>query len=389
MPTLTLTDVAHDVWVENLALDAASLGQATTPPWSVVKRTLRGGRRDGVDLIRVDNGALSFAIVPTRGMGLWQARFQGDRVGWKSPIDDGPVHPSFVNLAGLGGLGWLEGFDELMVRCGLESNGAPYQDGNATHPLHGRIANIPAHFVAIQIDEAPPHAITVEGHVDEVRLFGPRLRLVTKITTTPGSNRLVVHDEVTNRRDTPGEVQLLYHWNFGPPHLEPGSRFIAPLKTVVPRDSRAVEGIGHHDVYGGPEPGTSELVYFYQLHGEGPEGRTLAMLRNRAGDKGVALRFANAQLPAFTLWKNPGGPNEGYVTGLEPATNYPNPRPFEKTRGRVVALPPGATFVAETVLELFDTKQGVAAIEAEIQALQGHGAPTIHPKPVEPFASER
>ena len=28
------------------------------------------------------------------------------------------------------GLGWLDGFDELLVRCGLESNGAPEFDAD-------------------------------------------------------------------------------------------------------------------------------------------------------------------------------------------------------------------------------------------------------------------
>ena len=48
-------------------------------------------------------------------------------VGWQSPVD-GPVHPQFVPLADPSGLGFLDGFDELIVRCGLESNGAPEFD---------------------------------------------------------------------------------------------------------------------------------------------------------------------------------------------------------------------------------------------------------------------
>ena len=72
------------------------------------------------------------------------------------------------------------------------------------------------------------------------------------------------------------------------------------------------------------------------------------MLRDGKGEAGVALRFDRAQLPAFTLWKNTGGLKSGYVTGLEPGTNYPNPKPFEKERGRVVTLEPGGSFVAET-----------------------------------------
>ena len=46
------------------------------------------------------------------------------RSAGKSPVR-GPVHPSFVPLFDPSGLGWLEGFDELLCRCGLESNGAP------------------------------------------------------------------------------------------------------------------------------------------------------------------------------------------------------------------------------------------------------------------------
>jgi hypothetical protein len=157
------------------------------------------------------------------------------------------------------------------------------------------------------------------------------------------------------------------------------------VRTLAPRDARAAEGLGRHEVYGGPEPGFAEQVYFLELLGRGGEGRTLAMLRNRAGDKAVVLRFRTDQLPAFTLWKCTRGPNEGYVTGLEPGTNYPNPTPVERARGRVVALAPGQSFVAETTLEVLDTPRTVAAVEEEIRAVQGQAAATIHPAPVEPF----
>jgi hypothetical protein len=326
-------------------------------------------------------------------MGLWKGRYQGDPVGWRSPVADGPVNPAFVNLSGRGGLGWLEGFDELMVRCGLEHNGAPYQETDATgrqtvFGLHGRIANIPAHFVAVHIDEQPPHAITVEGHVDESWLFGPQVRLVASIRTTPGSNQLEVRDTFYNLKDTPCDMQVLYHWNFGPPHLEEGSRLFAPVQMVCPRNERAREGIGHFDTFGPPQPGFTEQVYFFQLHSEGREGRTAALLSNRAGDKGVALRFDSRDLPCFTLWKNTGALRDGYVTGLEPGTNYPNPTPFEKRNKRVVTLAPRLSFVCTTRLEVLNTAQQVSALTREIQALQAKGAPTVHEKPVAPFVPD-
>jgi len=397
MPIFTLTDVANDVWVETFAIGATDLKSSSTLPWSVTKRTLRGGRRDGVDLIEVNNGSLSFTVLPTRGMGIWKGHYQRDRLGWDSPVRDGPVHPGFVNLMNGGGLGWLEGFDEMLVRCGLENNGAPYEvntvkpDGSERHTLfglHGKIANIPASFAAVSIETEPVETITVLGHVDEARLFSNQIRMATAITTTPGSNRLLVRDQFINLGDSPGIMQVLYHWNFGPPYLEEGARLVAPLKTVVPRDPFSQEGLDNHDVFDAPSVGFVEQVFFFELYGESQNGRTLVMLRNRAGNKAVVLRFAGSQLPAFTLWKNTGGLRSGYVTGLEPATNYPNPKPFEQAFQRVVTLPPDGTYEIETVLEVLNTEEEVMTVEAEIRALQARGLPSIHRNPIKPFAPE-
>ena len=395
MPHHILTDSAAGLHVADFRLTAADLPGPSTPgapAWSVARRTLAGGRADGVDLITLDNGALRVEIVPTRGMGLWRGSFRGDRLGWDSPVRDGPVHPQFVDLDGRGGLGWLDGFDELMVRCGLAHNGPPFEavdpSGRRTmHPLHGRIANLPAHRVEVRVDDGPDgRTIAVEGAVAESTLFHPQLVLSTRFTTTPGSNRLVVRDAVLNDSDRQGEFQLLYHWNLGPPYLGPGATFHAPIAELSPRDPRAAEGVADYATYGPPEPGFAEQAYLAHLAGTGPEGMTLALLADPARSKGVALRFRRGQLPCFTLWKNTGGTRDGYVTGLEPATNFPHPQAFERARGRVVPLAPGAEHVAETTLEVLDTADAVAALLDEIEAIQAARPATIHPRPIEPFA---
>ena len=76
------------------------------------------------------------------------------------------------------------------------------------------------------------------------------------------------------------------------------------------------------------------------------------------------------------------------MTGLEPGTNYPNPKPFEKARGRVVTLRPGAEYAAEMTLEVLTTRAAVAAAEAEVSEIQAKIDLTIHKRPVEPFAPE-
>ena len=115
MPSFTLTDATRNLWVNHQIIRPHDFDLDAKVPWSVTKRTLRGGRRDGVDLIEVDNGAFSFSVVPTRGMGIWKGNFQGRSIGWESPVKDGPVNPAYINLMNWGGLGWLEGFDELLA----------------------------------------------------------------------------------------------------------------------------------------------------------------------------------------------------------------------------------------------------------------------------------
>ena len=94
--TWALTDQAERVWVEGIKIGPSDLG-LTDEGWSIRKTTLRGGPSDGVDIIEVDNGALSFSVLPTRGMGIWRAAYKGLDVAWNSPVK-GPVHPSLIDL---------------------------------------------------------------------------------------------------------------------------------------------------------------------------------------------------------------------------------------------------------------------------------------------------
>ena len=393
--TWILTDAHGDVWLDSFSASNDSLRLPTPHDWSIRKRTLRGGLRDGIDLIEVHNGAFSYSILPTRGMGLWHADYHGLALGWRAPVE-GPVHPKYVNLADRGGLGWLAGFDELLCRCGLSFNGPPGEDvwtdaSGATQKalltLHGRIANLPASAVEVSVSLDPPYELSVMGVVEESALFFPQLQLTATYTTIPGSNRVVIHDRVTNRGARPAEMQLLYHANFGPPFLEAGSRLLAPIKEMCPLTPRAAEGIGTHETYGPPTPGFAEQVYVYELLPDN-RGMTLALLMSAAADKAVCLRFPTQQLPCFTAWKNTMAMEEGYVTGLEPATNYPNFKTFERKNGRVRVLPPGGTWDCRWSIEVADTAAGVVALQKDVASLQAHAKAMIHRGPVARFSAQ-
>src|SRR5262249_21219365 len=152
--------------------------------------------------------------------------------------------------------------------------------------LHGRIANLSAHFVEVRVNLDPPHELSVVGQVEEGGLFYPHLRLTATYTTVPGSNRLVIHDVVENRSAQPAEMQLLYHCNLGPPLLGAGSRVVAPVRELAPLTKRAAEGIDTFDAYAGPAAGFAEQVYACDLVADA-SGGTLAMLYNGAADRGL------------------------------------------------------------------------------------------------------
>jgi hypothetical protein len=379
-----LTDVVNDVWVDSFGVANDTLRLPTEHAWSIHKRTLRGGPRDGVELIHVHNGSLGYAILPTRGMGLWRGDYRGHPLGWSAPLV-GPVHPRFVHPGDRGGLGWLSGFDEWLCRCGLANNGPPGDDNGTPLTLHGRIANLPAHHVEVRVSLDPPYELSVVGQVDEAALFFGHLRLTTTYTTVPGSNRVVIHDVVENRSTRPAEMQLLYHCNVGPPFLAGGSRVVAPIREMAPQTPRAAEGIDTYEVYAAPTPGFAEQVYLYDLLADA-SGRTLALLYNATADRGLCVRFNQRELPCFTVWKNCLPLEEGYVTGLEPATGFPNFKTFERQQGRVKVLPPGGRWEAKWSLEVFDTAAGIASALKEVATLQAQAPAIVHRIPHPKFS---
>jgi Domain of unknown function (DUF4432) len=248
------------------------------------------------------------------------------------------------------------------------------------------MANLPAHYVEVRVSLDPPHELTVVGQVEEGALFFPHLYLTSTYTTVPGSNRLVIHDVVENRAAEAAEMQILYHCNVGPPFLEAGSRIVAPIRELAPLTPRAAESIATYDTYPGPTAGFTEQVYCYDLLSDA-SGRTLALLYNSAADRGLALRWNRNELPCFTVWRNTAAAEDGYVTGLEPATNYPNFKSFERQQGRVRVLPPGGRWESSWSIEVFDTAAGVAKMLAEVVALQAQARPVIHATPQPAFSA--
>jgi hypothetical protein len=335
-----------------------------------------------VQVVTLDNGAMSIDVLPTRGMGIWRVRRGDSTLGWQAPARQ-PVNPAFVPLMEPAGLGWLDGFNELLCRCGLESNGPPEFDeaGRLLRPLHGRIANTPAHRVELIVDEDAGR-FSLRGIIDESRFHFQSLRLTTTVATTIGSNEFSWSDEVENVGGRDASLQMLYHFNIGQPLLRGGARILAPVAKLAPLTQVAAkDGVETWNIMPPSRPGSAEQVYVLDLAAEN-SGDTRVLVSGLSDNEAVGLRFSKRALPCFTVWRNTAAESDGYVLGIEPGTNYPNPRSFEQQHGRVVTLKPGEKWSTMVTASWHSETASIAAEEKAIAAIQADKQPKVSAQPL-------
>ncbi len=375
-----LTDTSQNISTPDFMVEKET-DSGEFPDWKIVKKTLQGGVSEGVEVIEINNGKLFISLLPTRGMGISHAELNGIRLGWGSRSQR-PVHPRHVSFNKHHGKGWLDGFSELMCRCGLESNGAPVFDGHTLiYPLHGKIANMPASFLDLTVDNSS-RKISVRGVVEETSSNSQKLRLISSFTTDFNSHTFQWSDRVENLSDSPATMQMIYHINIGSPILEEGAKLIAPVKTVSPYDDTAASaGVLHWRSYDGPNSHSTQHSFLVDLLADSAD-LSHVLLKNRAGDLGVSIRFNKSHLPYFTLWRSTTPETNCYVTALEPGTNFPNPRPFEEKHERVVRLKPRGSWTTTVGMDLHISKEQVEGAQAAINLIQGSILPILNDQPL-------
>jgi hypothetical protein len=383
-----LTSAERNQRLDRWEATSKDITPACPTPWSIKKQTLHGGKQDGVDVITIDNGRMQIAVCPTRGMGVLWARLGDVRLGWDSPVRE-TVHPKYVSLQGRGGLGWLEGFNEFMCRCGMEWAGHPGTDRFVNNvgdeatmelTLHGRVANIPGSEVEVVVERQPPYRLRVRGRVDERMFYGPKLELWTELSTEPGSAAFRISDTLTNRGAAEQEFQVIYHANFGKPLLGEGARFVGAVERVTPFNAHAAKGLADYSKYAGPTLGFVEQVYKIRPAADAA-GQSMGMLVNTKEDRAASVAFSVKELPYLTLWKNTNAEGEGYVTGIEPGTSFPHNRRIERAAGRVPKLAAGESrsFTVDFAIHVGEAE--VKAAMDRVAAIQARREPRVDVEP--------
>jgi Domain of unknown function (DUF4432) len=373
---------------KSIVLESKDYTPDCDTPWWIELKTLHGGKQEGSQLLTVDNGKLQIVLIPTRGMGILRVASEEVVLGWKSPVTE-IVHPKHINLQLRGGLGWLEGFNEWLARCGLENTGQAGKDDIINNvgdkatvdlTLHGKIANIPASELEVIIQDEQPYRITIRGIVHEKMLFGPKLELVTEVSTVPGSAKFRIEDKVINRGSQAQEFQVLYHYNFGKPLLGEGAKLHVPVQRVTPYNANAAKDVKTWNTFAGPKPGYVEQVYLMHPLAD-DDGDVRVLLHNDKGNRGVSMKYAKKDLPYLTLWKNTGADEDGYVIGIEPGVSFPNARKVEREAGRVPKLAGGASHTMRMDFELLEAKVWVDRDIGHITEVQKATKATIDEQP--------
>ncbi|MDF9794919.1 galactose mutarotase-like enzyme [Catalinimonas alkaloidigena] len=309
----------------------------------------------GIETSVLDNGAgrgsriawvntgtgLRFKLVLDRAMDIADAFYNEHSLAWLSHV--GITSPQPIALKGID---WIKTFGGgLLTTCGLTHVGGPESDEYGERSLHGRISNLPAEIESvIQPDPfAGKMEMSITARIRQTQVFGPSLELKRTISATLGQASIRIHDEVTNRANTPAPHMLLYHMNLGWPLVDEGADILWKGEWESREGKTARIFHDENNFRKCPPPmeshsGGGEEVAFIDIKAD-PSGTCKCGIHNAKLGMALAIRFQKSQLPWLTNWQHWG--KGEYVTGLEPGTHPPIGQAKAREMKTLLQLEPG------------------------------------------------
>jgi hypothetical protein len=261
-------------------------------------------------------GGLHALVLVDRGLDIGPAWVAGFPISWQSPT--GVVHPAYFRDDV-----WLRSFHGgLMFTAGLQNVGNPVTEGGESHGLHGRISNLPARDVRVDIEEADGElAVVVRGTVRETSVYGVDLILHRSLRFPVGRPVVEVRDEVENRAFEPAPVFILYHVNLGSPVVAATSRLVAPAAAAVEGWDDVSRGAqADHASFASPLAGFPVQVFEHRLPEDASDTVVAGIINEEDAATegiGVVVEYDRRRLPKLWQWRMLA---EGrYLTAIEPA----------------------------------------------------------------------
>ena len=328
----------------------------------------------GIETSVLDNGAargtriawfntgtgLRYKVVVDRAMDIADAYYFQHSIAWLSHSGITSPQP-FANK----GLDWLRSFfGGLLTTCGLSHVGGPESDENGERGIHGNISNIPAEIESV-IQPDPINGkmdMSITGIMKESKIFGPSLELRRTISGKLGESYLHIHDEVTNRANTPAPHMLLYHFNIGWPLADEGAELLWKGKMQLP-DREGDDKIFNdkNDFHKCPSPldihkGTGEAVAFIDIEAD-KKGDCVAGIHNPKLGVALSFTFRKDQLPWLINWQHWGYGE--YVTGIEPGTHPPIGQAKARKNNELIFIEPGKTKTYDVRIDVMHNESDI------------------------------
>lgn len=322
------------------------------------------GAAKGLHAFEVKNGPLCFSVMQDKCLDIADLSFRG-------------VNFNFLSKPGLMGKTHMDTNGQeaqrsimggLLFTSGLENICAPCTDDGKDYPMHGRLRTTPAEHVCAQWQwEDDQYVLEISGEMREAELFGENMVLKRQIKTVYGSKTISICDQITNESFREEVMMLLYHFNFGYPFLDVGSRVVLPTTGITPRDQISEAAATHWDTMNPPAPNTSEQVFLHTLASR-PNGKTSVAMINEQLGLGVKLTFSQQYLPYFMQWKSPVSGD--YVMGLEPSNATVYGRIYHKENKNLHYLTPFSSERIELVLTVLEGAKEIKETIDEIRQIK-------------------
>ena len=245
------------------------------------------------------------------------------------------------------GLEWLYTFaGGFLTTCGLTQVGLSPEDIEQGRGVHGRISNLPATIESI-IQPDPANGkleMSITGTMSQSRVFGPNIELKRTISSTLGKAEIRIHDEVTNKANTPAPHMILYHCNFGYPMVDEAVDIVyRGVCKSCGRDQDNVIFNDKQDYKKCQSPldihrAAGEACGFVDMEADANGICSAGLVNDKLG-LALVMKYKKQQLPCLANWQH-FGPGE-YTCALEPATNFPIGQAKAKEQGELIMLEPG------------------------------------------------
>jgi hypothetical protein len=271
------------------------------------------GMERGARILHVWTGSgLAFDVLADRALDISTCQYRGVSLTWKSPVGD--VHPAYYDASGAA---WLRTFQGgMVVTCGLDTFGPASLDDGEELGQHGRISSIPARYLNYRAFwDNGSYQMEITGEMRQTRVYGENLALRRRISTSMGSNKIRIDDEVTNEGFSPHPHLILYDVNMGFPLLSESAHLKFDVKETFPWDDNARKGIDDWMIFHPPIPNFQEQDYTHTPM-VNDDGWATVELENPSLELGLRLSFDQTTLPYLAEWKMM---REGlYVLAMQP-----------------------------------------------------------------------